>query len=160
MPHDQRAGPSGEASGWASAGWFALVVVGAGLAWAFCLPVMSSDPFAPLSAESVFRVEWFLAATALAVFIWHAAKASWLVGILSTLITSAQMFSIADEGADRLQHVGVVTAVTDLLYLGAVCQILLFAAAGVGGVRRNLADRRLAKLVAQLAALDPAPRKA
>jgi hypothetical protein len=49
--------------------------------------------------------------------------------------------------------------VTDLLYIAAALYAVLFLSVGVSGMLRNLADRRVAKLVAQLAALDEAPTK-
>jgi hypothetical protein len=158
MPSDMRASDPAETS-WASAGWFSLVVLGAAATWALCLPVEPSNVWSPPSAQAVFHVEWFLAASALAVLIWHAARLSWLLGIASILITSAQVFGIADDGAHRLQQAGVVSAITDLLYIAAALEIALFVAVGVSGILRNLANRRWAKLVGQLAALDTPAKK-
>ena len=158
MPSDMRASGPAETS-WASAGWFSLVVLGAAATWALCLPVEPSNVWNPPSAQAVFHVEWFIAASALSVLIWHAARLSWLLGIASIVITSAQVFGIADEGARRLQQAGVVSAITDLLYIAAALEIALFVAVGVTGIVRNLADRRWAKLVGQLAALDAPVRK-
>jgi hypothetical protein len=153
MPSASRAsGPA--ASWWAPAGWFALVVLGAASAWAVCLPVESADAWSTPAAGSVFRLEWFLAIAVLAVPIWHVARSSWLLGLACVAITSTQVLCIADEGAHRLQQTGMLAAVTDLLYIAAMLQIAVFVAVGVSGTLRNLADRRWAKLVAQLAALD------
>jgi hypothetical protein len=82
-----------------------------------------------------------------------------MLGLPGMLITCLQVVCIADEGARRLQQAGVVTAVTDLLYVAAALYAVLFLSVGVSGMLRNLADRRVAKLVAQLAALDEAPTK-
>ncbi len=145
-------------AGWAAAGWFSLVVVGDAAAWALSLPLISSDPWTPTPVQSVFHVQWFLTAAVLAVFIWRAARLSRLLGVLSVVVTSIQVVCIADEGARRLNDAGVVTAVTDLLYLAAGLQVLLFVCVTASGIRRNLADRRWARLVRQLAAMDPAER--
>jgi hypothetical protein len=103
----------------------------------------------------VFRLEWFLMATLLGYVIWHAARASWVVGVASTLLASVQMVTIADDGAGRLQQVGMVSAETDMLYLIAGLQVVLFVTAGAVGIRHSLANRRVAKLNRRLAALDP-----
>jgi hypothetical protein len=111
------------------------------------------------AAGSVFHVEWFLATAVLAVPIWHTARSSWLLGVPAVTIACVQVVCIADEGARRLQGAGVVSAVTDWLYLTAALYALLFLSVAISGIMRSLADRRVAKLIAQLAALDPAPRK-
>jgi hypothetical protein len=153
MPSASRAsGPA--ASWWAPAGWFALVVLGAASAWAVCLPVESADAWTTPAASSVFRLEWFIAIAVLAVPIWHVARSSWLLGLACVGITSIQVLCIADEGAHRLQQSGVLAAVTDLLYIAAGLEIVVFVAVGTSGTMRNLADRRWAKLTARLAALD------
>jgi hypothetical protein len=158
MPSAERASRPGDAP-WAAAGWMCLLVLGTAVAWALCLPVQSSDVWSTPSAGTAFHVEWFLATGVLAVPIWHTARSSWMVGMPGMLITCLQVVCIADEGARRLQQAGVVTAVTDLLYITAVLYAVLFVSVGVSGMLRNLADRRVAKLVAQLAALDEAPKK-
>lgn len=158
MPSDIRASGPAETP-WASAGWFSLVVLGAAATWALCLPVESSNVWSPPGAQAVFHVEWFLAAAALSVLIWHVARLSWLLGIASVVITSAQIYGIADDGAHRLQQAGVVSAVTDLLYIAAALEIVLFVAVGASGIVHNLAHRRWAKLVGQLAALDAPSKK-
>jgi hypothetical protein len=158
MPSDMRASEPAEAS-WAPLGWFTLVVLGAAATWALCLPVVPATVGHPPSVQSVFHIEWFLAAAALSVFIWHTARLSWILGIVSIVITSAQVFCIADDGAVRLQQAGVVPALTDLLYIVAFLEIALFTGVGVSGIVRNLADRRWARLVAQLAALDAPSKK-
>lgn len=144
---------------WAAAGWCCLLVLGAAAAWAMCLPVVPSDVSSPPSAGAAFHVEWFIAMAVLAAPIWHTARSSWLVGVPGVLIASVQVVCIADEGAQRLQQAGVVTAVTDLLYIAAALDVVLFLSVGVSGIRRNLADRRVAKLTAQLAALDATSKK-
>jgi hypothetical protein len=158
MPSDTRASEPAEVS-WAPLGWFSLVVLAAAATWALCLPVVPTTVGHPPSAQAVFHVEWFLAAAALSVFIWKAARLSWILGIASIVLTSVQVYCIADDGADRLQQAGVLPAVSDLLYIAAALEIVLFVAVGVGGIVRNLADRRWARLVAQLAALDAPSKK-
>jgi hypothetical protein len=158
MPSAERASWPGDAP-WAAAGWLLLLVLATALTWSLCLPAPSPDVWSTPSAGSVFHVEWFLAAALLAAPVWYTARASWLLGLTGMLITCLQVVGIADEGARRLQHAGVVTAVTDLLYIAAGLYVVLFVSVGVSGMLRNLADRRVAKLVAQLAALDDAPKK-
>jgi hypothetical protein len=65
------------------------------------------------------------------------------------------MLAIADEGARRLQIAGLVGAETDMLYLLAILQVLLFVTVGAVGARHSLADRRVVRLNRRLAALDP-----
>jgi hypothetical protein len=136
-----------------------VLVLGAAVAWGLCLPVQSSDVWNTPSAGTTFHVEWFLATAVLAVPIWHTTRSSWVLGMPGMLITCLQVVCIADEGARRLQQAGVVTAVSDLLYIVAGLYAVLFLSVGVSGMLRNLADRRVAKLVAQLAALDGAQKK-
>jgi hypothetical protein len=158
MPSAERASGAGEGF-WASAGWFCVVVLGAACAWALCLPVVQDNVWNPPSASARFHVEWFIAGAFLAVPIWYTARHRWMFGVPAVLITSVQMFEIADEGAHRLHQAGVLSAVTDLLYIAAALEIAVFVAVGVNGSMRNLADRRWAKLVAQLAALDARSKK-
>jgi hypothetical protein len=158
MPSAKRASERVDASV-ASVGWFLLVVLGAGVAWAVCLPVESADVWSPPAPGDVFHLEWFIAAVALAVPIWYTARFSWLLGITAVLITSAQVLAIANEAASRLQQASVLPAITDLLYIAAALEVVVFVSVAVSGILRNLADRRCARLVAQLAALDEPSRK-
>ena len=148
-----------EHTGWAAAGWFMLLVVAVALAWSLSLPVISPGVPGVPTAHQVFRLEWFLTSTALGYVVWLASRSSWRVAVPSIVLASLQVVSIADEGAHRLHTVGVATAETDLLYVAAALQVVVFVAVGVSGMRRDLADRRWARLVAQLGALDPSPRR-
>jgi hypothetical protein len=158
MPSAQRASRPAEAS-WVAAGWFCVLVLGAALAWAMCLPVVPAHAWSTPPADAVFHVEWFLATAVLAVPIWHTARCSWAFGVAGVVIAGLQVYSIGDEGARRLQQVGVLSAITDLLYIAAALEIVLFVSVGVSGILRDLADRRVARLVAQLAALDTTSEK-
>jgi hypothetical protein len=149
-----------EPSSWAPVGWFTLVVVTTSVTWALCLPQLEPYPSVVPAPGQVFHLEWFLMATVLGYVIWHAARSSWLVGVASTLLASVQMLGIADDGAGRLQQVGMVSAETDMLFLIAGLQVLLFVAAGAIGIRHSLANRRFVKLNRRLAALDaPSSRR-
>jgi hypothetical protein len=145
---------SPEPSSWAPAGWFSLVVLAAALTWSLCLPSVALDVGAAPKPSQVFHLEWFLVATAMGCLILAAARSSWLAGVASVVLVSVQMLGIADEAAHRLQLAGLVSAETDLLYVVAVLQVVVFVSAGVAGLRYSLATRRWAKLNARLARLD------
>jgi hypothetical protein len=159
LTRDQRQGQRTEAPSWAPVGWFSLVVIATALTWALCLPVITVEPAVTPRPGQVFGLEWFLLATAIAYLIWRTARSSWIVGGLSVVLASLQMLGIADDGAHRLQQVGLVSAETDMLYLVAVLQVVLYVVAGVSGMRHNLVNRRWARLNRRLAALDN-PRNA
>jgi hypothetical protein len=152
----ERRTPPAEVRSWAPVGWFILVAFAAAAAWALCLPSMPTDALPVPKPAHVFHLDWFLVSTTLAFLVSKAARSSWVAALATVPLVSAQMLAIADEGARRLQIAGLVSAETDMLYLLASLQVLLFVTVGVVGARRSLADRRVARLNRRLAALDPA----
>jgi hypothetical protein len=154
LTRDEQQWQHQEASSWAPVGWFTLVVLATALAWSMCLPTVSADLAIAPKPGQVFHLEWFLVSTTLGFAIFYAARSSWVVAIPSVVLASAQVLGIADEAAHRLQQAGVVSAETDLLYLMAVLQVVVFVSAGTAGLRHCLARRRWAKLNDRLAALD------
>jgi hypothetical protein len=145
-----------EPSSWAPVGWFSLVVLAAALTWSLCLPSIPTDLGVAPKPSQVFHLEWFLVATAMGCLILAAARSSWIAGVASVALASLQMLGIADEAAHRLGQTGVVGAETDLLYLVAALQVVVFVSAGVAGLRYSLANRRWAKLTARIERLDQA----
>lgn len=158
MLFDESKYEPGEPPGSLPLAWLLVALLGsAAMAWLSLpqLPQFSSD--VP-SQGDVFRADWFVAGTLLVFPVFYASRLSWWMALPSVALPSAQAVYVAMTAAlDRLRAAGLATDADLAWYAVAALQLGLFVIAGMTGARRNLGDRRLARLLRAMEALDATP---
>lgn len=147
----------GESPGSLPLAWLLVALFGsATMAWLSLpqLPQFSSD--VP-SQTDVFRADWFVAGTLLVFPVFYASRLRWWMALPSVALPSAQVVYVAMTALDRLQAAGLATDADLVWYAVAALQLGLFVIAGTTGAQRNLADRRVARLLRAMEALDATP---
>jgi hypothetical protein len=135
-----------------------VVLVGLFVAATLALPTPSQYSTGPLAAGDVFRPEWLIAATLLAVPVYQLARRSWRAGLLAVLLASLQLFYIASTAVHHLEHEVPSGGAYAFWYVVAAVQIAIFVATFTVGAARDLKDRRWTRMMRKTYALPSPPR--
>jgi len=128
------------------------------LLWSLSLPVVPQYLYEVRHLSEVFRPEWLVLATLLALPLRRVASWRCWVGLLSLVIACALSLVITDVAAERVRLVEIDPTLSESLWLPlAGCQVLVFAIATASGLRQRLFVRRWQRLDRKLAANTPLP---
>jgi len=134
----------------------AILAMATALLWTLCLPIVPQyvDEIDQLS--DVFRPEWLVLATLLALPLKRAASWRCWVGLLGLVIACVMSLVITQEAVSRVGAAGLDLGGTESVWMPlAGCQVLVFVVATASGLRQRLFVRRWQRLDRKLARVRP-----
>jgi len=127
-----------------------------GISDAFALPDASVWLGMPMSGHEMFRPEWLVAGTLLALPLFRTARASLFLGTVAFLLSAGEMFTIVDNARGRFEYNAVLfgggPGFPTVYYVVAALQITIFLVATVKGLRLRWADRRFDAMMRKMSA--------
>lgn len=151
----------GRPDSWSAVGWLLAVTVICGVADFFALPDGAVWLGMPLEGHQMFRPEWLVMGTLVALPLFKLARASFLLGLLGLFLAGGEMVTIVDNARERYVHnadlFGGDVDFPMALYALAGLQILVFTAAAGSGLRLRWSQRRWERMMRRLTAASVPP---
>ena len=141
---------------WSGVGWLLAVTAVCGFSDAFALPDASVWLGMPMTGHEMFRPEWLVAGTLVALPLFRTARASLVLGTIAFLLSAGEMFTIVDNARGRFEHnaslFGGGPDFPPIYYAVAALQVAIFLVATVKGLRMRWADRRFDSMMRKMSA--------
>ena len=146
---------------WSALVWLLALTAVCGIVDYFALPDGSVWFGLPLDGHEMFRPEWLVVGTLVALPLFRLARASILLGLLGLFLCAGEMFTIVDNARERFDYnidtYGTGPAFPSLFYALAALQTVVFVVAASYGLRRRWADRRWERMMRRTAAAESRP---
>lgn len=146
----------GRPDSWSGVGWLLVVAAACAFSDAFALPDASVWLGMPMSGHEMFRPEWLVAGTLLALPLFRTARASLVLGVMAFLLSAGEMFTIVDNARGRFAHnaelFGTGPGFPPVFYALAALQTTIFLVFTVQGLRLRWADRRFDVMMRKMSA--------
>ncbi len=147
---------------WSGVGWLLAVTALCAIADGFALPDASVWLGMPMSGDEMFRPEWLVMGTLVALPLFRLARASIFLGVLGFLLGSGEMFTIVDNARGRFAHNAELfdtgPQFNSIFYALAALQVVIFLVATIKGLRLRWADLRFDAMMRKMSAGDEPPQ--